>query len=151
MAEYDKFGREIPDDTPVEMPLGWKRPQPLIERIREIIRVEMSQQGVDQGFESFEEADDFETGEEDDLVSKYEMTDMQEEFILPVPDKGAGKDGTSTSGDRKGDVGKGGGSVGVAGARDGGDEPRASKQSVDGEGSRGSGAGARVQDEGNRK
>lgn len=80
--KYDEHGREVPDPTPVEMPLGWSRPKPLQDLIKDMIRVEMSRQAVAAGFESFEEADDFEVDDSDgdDMLSQYELTPMQEEF-----------------------------------------------------------------------
>lgn len=78
MAQNER-GWEIPDPTPVEVPLHWKRPPTLQDTIRQFIRTEMSQQAQDQGAESFEEADDFEMDEEPDPLSAYEMREMQEE------------------------------------------------------------------------
>lgn len=92
MAQYDKEGREIPDDTPVEMPLGFKHPPTIQEMIQQAIRVEMSRQAAEQGMESFEESDDFEVGEEfEDNLTPFELKEMQEEYIIPAP-KGGGKD-----------------------------------------------------------
>lgn len=79
MAQYDGH-KEVPDPTPVEMPLGYFRPEPLLETIRRLVQVE-SAYAEQEGLESFEEADDFEVGEgELHLASKYEMKDMEEEF-----------------------------------------------------------------------
>lgn len=75
----DQRGWEIPDPTPLEVPLHWKRPPTLQDTIRQFIRTELSNQAVDQGAESFEEADDFDMDEEPDPLSAYEMREMQEE------------------------------------------------------------------------
>lgn len=74
---------EYPDPTPVEMPLGFKRPPTLQEEIQRIIRQQMSMQAEEAGFESFEEADDFEVDEDPDPLSPYEVTEMQEEAAYP--------------------------------------------------------------------
>ena len=91
---FDERGRELPDDTPVEVPLHFKRPPTIQEMIRQHIRTEMSRQAEQQGEESFEEADDFEMDEDPDPLSAYELQEMQLERPVrreapqekPVPD-----------------------------------------------------------------
>lgn len=83
MAKYNDRGEELPDDTPVEVPLRFRVPPPLAETIKQLIRGEMSRQAADSGEETFEEADDFDVYDEMDvLTSHHEMTEMQEEFRL---------------------------------------------------------------------
>lgn len=78
---FDERGRELPDDTPVEAPLHWRRPPSLREMIQQHIRTEMSRQAMDSGFESFEDADDFDVPDPDpDPLSVYELREMQEEM-----------------------------------------------------------------------
>lgn len=72
---------EYPDPTPVEMPLGFKRPPTLQEEIQRLIRVQMSQAAQDSGMETFEEADDFEVDEDPDPLSPYEVMEMEPEAI----------------------------------------------------------------------
>lgn len=80
MAKYDEHGREILDPTPVAMPVGFKRPPSLDERIRAFVRTELSRQAAEEGNETFEEADDFDVpDEEESPLSRYELTPMQEE------------------------------------------------------------------------
>lgn len=80
MASFDQFGREVPDQTPVEVPLDFRRPLSLQEEIRRFVRGELSMRAVDESLESFEEADDFEVDDDEgDFVSPYEMTEMAEE------------------------------------------------------------------------
>lgn len=69
---------EVPDKTPVEMPLGYERPESLESMIARMVRVH-SQIAEKHGAESFEEADDFDTDDDVELVSPYQLTDMQEE------------------------------------------------------------------------
>lgn len=57
--QFDKMGREIPDPTPLEIPAGMTRPESLIETMRRLIRVEVSQRAEAAGLESFDEAFDF--------------------------------------------------------------------------------------------
>lgn len=79
----DGLGRELPDPTPMEPPLNYKRTPSLNEQIRDMIRSERLRQEVEaQGFETFEEADDFEMAEDPEPWAPYEEqfepTPMQE-------------------------------------------------------------------------
>lgn len=77
--KYDEFGREIPDQTPVEIPIGFKRPLTLQEEIQRAIRGEMSRQAAAEGMESFEEANDFDTEDVlDDPRSNHEIMEEDE-------------------------------------------------------------------------
>lgn len=80
MACYDKKGREIPDQEPIEVPLEFKRPPTLQEEIKRYIRVEMSRAAEEEGLETFEEADDFSDDDDDFPLSQHELTEMQEEM-----------------------------------------------------------------------
>lgn len=61
----DKDGIEHPDPRPIEVPTRLKMPQRQVDRVREIIRQEFSRRAMEDGKESFEEADDFDIpGEE---------------------------------------------------------------------------------------
>jgi len=68
---FDERGREIPDPTPVEMPLGYHRPPSLQETMARYMRSAelLAQQ---QGAETFEEAEDFDVGEDFDPSSPWE-------------------------------------------------------------------------------
>lgn len=71
---------EYPDPTPVEMPLGHQTPPTLAEQIKSMIRYEMSEAMDDDGYETWEEADDFDVDEDHgdlDLTSQYDLTDME--------------------------------------------------------------------------
>lgn len=73
--ELDELGREIPDPTPMQPPVGYKRAPTLAEQIRAMVRSEKLRQEVEAaGAESFEEADDFEVGDdfEQERTSPYE-------------------------------------------------------------------------------
>lgn len=69
---------EIPDPNPLEVPLF--RPLSIHEEIKRFVRSEMSRQAQEQGQESFEEADDFDVGDDDEIQSPYEMVELKEEF-----------------------------------------------------------------------
>lgn len=106
--KYNDRGEELPDDTPVETPLKFRRPPTLQEQIKAMVRGEMSRAAAEEGKETFEEADDFDVEDEDDLPpSNYEFTDMSIEKIMDkgdasVLDKRKGKedDGDTVNSDR---------------------------------------------------
>jgi hypothetical protein len=59
-----------------------------LDRIRRMIRTEFSQTAQDHGFESFEEANDFDTGEpDDDLIDAPETRYMKEEWLAIPPSR----------------------------------------------------------------
>lgn len=85
MATYTADRRkEIPDQTPVELPLGYKVPETLEQLMARMIRnVEFNRIREAAGAETFEEADDFEVGdEENDGLSQYQLSQMQEEYPI---------------------------------------------------------------------
>lgn len=67
---FDAQGREIPDPTPVEIPVHLNIRHS--DHIRDIIRQELSRFAEDQGHETFEEADDFDCDDDFDPASPYE-------------------------------------------------------------------------------
>lgn len=73
-------GQLVPDPTPMAPPIGYK-PQPsMVDLIRkEVLRV--SQEARRAGFESEEEADDFEVGDDFTPSSPYEL---DEESEVPI-------------------------------------------------------------------
>ena len=85
--KYDEQGRELMDPTPIAPPIGYKKSPSITETIRNMIRSEhLRREAESQGYESFEEADDFEMAEDPDPKSPYE------EQFEPVPqDDGSGK------------------------------------------------------------
>lgn len=80
-------GHEVLDATPVARPVGWSRPESLQEQIRRFVRNELSQHAAAQGHETWEEAEDFEVGDDYDPRSPYELDDDQEAAPLPTPDR----------------------------------------------------------------
>lgn len=77
VSKHDERGFEIPDPNPMEMPVNFKRPLTIQEQIRQLIRVEASAVARNSGYETFEEADDFEVGDEPEVYSPYELADEQ--------------------------------------------------------------------------
>lgn len=80
--EKDKYGRrrfEPQDDTPVEWPLGISAPETLEQKIARMVRVGVSQRAAAAGFETFDEADDFDVEDPEEAPgSVHELDDDQE-------------------------------------------------------------------------
>lgn len=72
MAKIDKNGAEILDMTPLSIPVGAKRPEPLSSQVARLVRTEMSKMAQKQGMETFEEAEDFDVGDGEDFTSAWE-------------------------------------------------------------------------------
>lgn len=131
MAKYNELGQEIPDPTPVSMPLGYEKPESLESMVQRMVRIHISKQADVEGFETFEEAEDFYAEDEDEELphTQYQFNEMQEEYLVRPPKKEVLKDDGhkgSQSGDKeskaesgqhtKGGVGVTESSVGGAGA-----------------------------------
>lgn len=73
--KYDERGRELPDPTPIAIPVGFNRPETLQEQIRRLVRNEFSQVAAATGFETFDEANDFDVPDADAELhaTEYEM------------------------------------------------------------------------------
>lgn len=56
---HDRFGREVPDPTPVAPPIGYQKPFSMVDHLRELVRTELSRAAADADVETFEDADDF--------------------------------------------------------------------------------------------
>lgn len=71
----DKHGHEIPDPTPMEPPIGYVKQPSLAEQIRDAIRShELKKEAEAAGFETFEEAEDFDVGDDYEPTSPFEET-----------------------------------------------------------------------------
>lgn len=79
--KHTKDGHEIPDDTPIHIPLS-DRPLNIQEQLARFVRSEEVKKLVqDRGIDTFDEADDFDI-DEPEFRSPYEMVDMEDE--VPV-------------------------------------------------------------------
>lgn len=68
--KYDDYGRELPDDTPVEVPLRFKRPPSIQELIAMHVKSAMQ---VDRAMGKDDEEDFDEEQEFDDVLTPYEL------------------------------------------------------------------------------
>lgn len=72
-STLNEKGHEIPDSRPIAAALGIRREPTLAERIKATVRSEhLALQARNQGYETFEEADDFDIGDDFDPSSPYE-------------------------------------------------------------------------------
>jgi hypothetical protein len=93
--KLDRHGGHEPpemDDTPIEMPLGYRVPTPLSEFIARSVRLAIENE-KGQEFDSLEDADDFEEEDPETLdLSRYELDELQHEtadvgsLLEPEPD-----------------------------------------------------------------
>ncbi|AXL14879.1 hypothetical protein [Microviridae sp.] len=77
-----KLGPEKLDLTPIEVALP-EGPPSLREQMRQFVREEMSQHGLNQGHETWEEANDFGPDEEPEFTSEFEVSEMEDEMPPP--------------------------------------------------------------------
>lgn len=79
-----KDRHEFLDPTPIAVPVHLKRPPTLQDQIRQMVKSEEWRRKMEcLGAETFEEADDFECGDDYDPKSPYEACFDQEQALLP--------------------------------------------------------------------
>lgn len=62
-------GRQAPDPVPLAPPIGYKKTPSMVEIVREMVRSErLRQEALAADHETFEEADDFDVGDEPELM-----------------------------------------------------------------------------------
>lgn len=86
----DKFqrpdGSEIPDPTPLQPPLGYRRQPTMVEHIRMMVQSEQLRvAALEAGNETFEEADDFDVPDEFEPISAYEFEEIFEPLRSAEP------------------------------------------------------------------
>lgn len=80
----DDQGREIPDPRPVEIPLGFDRPETLADQVRRLIRSEeLRKLAESQEMETFEDSEDFDIDDE-----MFDPQSPYEEVFDPVLGRG---------------------------------------------------------------
>lgn len=85
-CEHDEYGREIPNPVPLFQDVDIEIPLTLQERIQRCLRQEFSRQAYDQGFESIDEANDFDIDEDFDSSLPVSPYEMKEDFMPEIPD-----------------------------------------------------------------
>lgn len=85
MAKYTEDGKQVPDPTPVAIPVRFTRQSMYNDRIRELVRSEeLARLAQNSGKETFEEANDFNVGDD---VDQSEFGPGHEEISDPVDDE----------------------------------------------------------------
>lgn len=72
MAKLDENGHEVLDSTPVAATIKIAPRYNMFDRMRDMIRRELSEQAADKGLETWEEANDFDVGDDFDPSTPYE-------------------------------------------------------------------------------
>lgn len=79
--KLNENGYEVLSPRPMELPIGYVRTPPLEQQIREMVKSALlAREAEAMGAETFEEADDFDVGDDYDPRSPYE-----EVFEPPIP------------------------------------------------------------------
>lgn len=81
--KFTKEGKELPDRKRVEIPIGYRTPETMEQKLRRVVAGALSEQAAMSGLETFEESNDFDVGPEDGLAmpdSRHELTPMEEEI-----------------------------------------------------------------------
>lgn len=81
-GRLDAAGNEVPDNTPLSIPAGFKRPEKLEDQIRRLIRNAVADADRDK-LETFEESEDFDI--DDDM---FDPSSPYEEVFDPVLGRG---------------------------------------------------------------
>lgn len=86
--KHTKDGLERPDSTPIELPLGLKRPLSLAEQIARFTSNAVIQEELKaSGLETFDESNDFNTGDEDSMEPTPYEAEFNGKELLPVQTK----------------------------------------------------------------
>lgn len=74
LSRLDANGHEILDNSPVAIPVRFQRQQSLADEVANLVRSNyLALLTAEQGYETFEESDDFDIGDDFDPASPYEM------------------------------------------------------------------------------
>lgn len=79
VPRYIDRGSDMEEVDPVPVELPFARPKSMQQRVDEMVRLALERQAEREGFESPEEAMDFDVDEDPEILSKYELSDMQDE------------------------------------------------------------------------
>lgn len=96
--KFNDMGQEIPDPKPLEVPAHLRGAESTDDRIQRLISQAMSRHAQEQGFESIDEANDFDIDDDDpdEVFTQHEVMAMS----LEVPHDGEGRDATHDAGHR---------------------------------------------------
>lgn len=79
-TRLNERGQEVLDSTPMQPPVGYKKSPSISDQIAQAVRSQrLAEEAAAAGFETFEEADDFDVGDDFDPETPFEN-----EFDVPV-------------------------------------------------------------------
>lgn len=106
LGRLDPLGREIVDGRPMAPPLGYKKTESLAEQIRRMVQDEHIRRELEKsGIETFDEANDFNVGDDFDPTSPYEQHFSDESFEAWLSAKNAENAANSQQGAGNGPTG----------------------------------------------
>lgn len=82
----DRYGREIPDPTPVAPPVGYKKQPSMVDHVRALVAADLSRRAEQMGYESFEESNDFDIGDDFEPETEYERMGIEGELGALPPE-----------------------------------------------------------------
>lgn len=84
-AGFGPDGRFVPDPVPMEPPIGYVKQPSMVEIVRDMVRSEKLRAEIEAaGHESFEEADDFDVGDDPELLRSGYEDELDEGAIEEV-------------------------------------------------------------------
>lgn len=75
------FGSEIPDPVPMAPPVGYIKQPSIFENMRALVKAELARKAADEGFDTEEDDNNFDVGEDRDPLSRHEFTELEEEGL----------------------------------------------------------------------
>lgn len=82
VRKFSKY--ETPDPTPAVIPTGLNAPLPIAEQVRQMVQSELSAAAENNGFETWEESDDFDVPDDVEPRSMHELVDDPD--TMPIGD-----------------------------------------------------------------
>lgn len=77
-ARIDDSGREVLDNTPVTLPVRFLRGENIADRVRSLVEKELSRRAEHAGYETIDDANDFDVGDDYDPRSEHEVDEFAE-------------------------------------------------------------------------
>lgn len=74
----NEAGQEVLDETPVTLPVRFRRGENITDRVRMMVEAEISRRAAHDGYETIDEANDFDVGDDYDPSSDHEVDEHAE-------------------------------------------------------------------------
>lgn len=78
-VRIDDKGREVLDTTPVTLPVRFRRGENISDQVQRLVAMELSKRAAAEGYETFDEANDFDVGDDYDPRSEHEIDEVAED------------------------------------------------------------------------